>query len=182
MPNKNEHHKPETIELIRTRVTEAHRRAREGRGDNPTMKPCTECGEWKPWSEYTIRRRKLADGSVTEYPAGRCRRCAAQKAAEHRAKLGREEMKRRDARYQRTYRAKLRRREKLPVKPIGDFLTEKIHQYGMSAVVVATGMHERQIRDMAEQTYKTVELRKVDRVLVGLNCTHLLDVLYPQEE
>lgn len=184
MPKKNEPHKPETIELIRTRVTEAHQRARDSAVEQPREKRCTACGEWKPslaGQAFSMRKRKLADGSVTVYPAGECKKCGRERATKHRKTLGREEMRKREVGYQRTYRAKLRQKERLDVVPISVFLTEKIHQHGMSAVVVAVGMHERQIRDMADGTYKTVSLHKVDRVLVGLNCTHLLESLYPQE-
>lgn len=184
MPKKNSHHTPQTIELIRTRVTEAHQRARDAVVDKPTTKPCTTCGEWKrclPGQDFSMRRRKLADGTVNQYPAGECKSCQADRASRHREAVGREEMRKREVDYQRRYRERLRKREVLDSKPIADFLTEQLHRHGNSAVAIATGMDGSWLKRLGDQEYATVELRIVDRILVGLNCTDKLESLYPQE-
>lgn len=185
MPKKNGSHTPQTKELISQRVEEAHRRAREAVVQEVTTKRCTTCGERKPCragESFSMRRRVLADGSVTIYPAGECKHCTAARSKAHRDSVGREEMRKREIEYQRTYRRKLRLGEKLDSGPIGDFVTERIHRHGMSAIESATGIDHKILNEIANHTYKTTELHTVDRILVGLQCTDQLHVLYPQED
>lgn len=128
-----------------------------------------------------MRKRRLADGTVNVYPAGECKRCASKRAAKHREGLGREEMRKREVQYQRTYRTKLKQRERLPLEPIAVFLEERVHRHGMSAIETATGIDHKILGDVIDRTYKSISLRKVDRILVGLNCVDQLHILYPQE-
>lgn len=90
------------------------------------QKPCTKCGEWKRVPEdYSMRRRKLADGTTRSYPAPECKACARERAeqwkrdfiAEHgeeawkaksrawNAKRDQEKRRRYDRDYQRMVRA-----------------------------------------------------------------------------
>jgi hypothetical protein len=49
----------------------------ESKEPKVTQKPCTKCGVWKRVPEdYSMRKRKLKDGSVTLYPNPECKPCA----------------------------------------------------------------------------------------------------------
>jgi hypothetical protein len=97
-------------------------------------KQCTRCKEWKTWdvddkhaNEFKLSKRKNVDGSVRVYPAGECKACGNQRAAEYREKLRKEgELAERQRkwnanrdpehrkRYQREYQREQRRREGIP--------------------------------------------------------------------
>lgn len=95
----------------------------------PTHKLCTKCRLMKPIHLFTMRKRTLASGEVRQYPAGECKKCASERAAEHREKLAeegklrereREYNSRRDPEqvreYNRVYQAEQRRKEGVPVR------------------------------------------------------------------
>lgn len=62
---------------------ERHRRLREAEALAAPIdqKPCSKCGEWKRIPEdYSMAKRKLADGSIRIYPPGECKDCTRKRA------------------------------------------------------------------------------------------------------
>lgn len=70
----------------------------------------------------------------------------------------------------------------LPVGPISAFLRERLRREGKGQIAARTGIHERRLTDLEEETYKSTTLAVVDRLLVGLDCPEMLEELYPSDE
>lgn len=122
-------------------------------------KPCL------PGQDFTMTTRRRADGSERLRPISQCKPCRSKTVQE-----GKEA--RRRGEFKKTF---------VDVAPLSRFLEERVHRHGVSAVALATGMDASQVERYIHRYYKRADLSVVDRVLVGLNCTDLLESLYPQE-
>lgn len=59
-----------------------HQRQRALVKDEPKLKRCTKCRQFKRVPEdYVMRKRVLASGEVRHYPSGECKRCGSERKA-----------------------------------------------------------------------------------------------------
>lgn len=206
-------------DAIRRAQIARHQKLRSQEVSQPDRKPCTACGHWKDVpDDYTMRKRTLADGTVRLYPAGECKKCQAERSANHRERLREEGVlaerektynERRDKEAKREYNREygaIRRRQAgavargpwkkyrdknergvgrstlFPIAPLAGFLEEMVHQHGISAIELATGVSITSLNEMINHEVEDISLERLDRILIGLNCAEQMHLLYPQED